>query len=299
VRNIAGLFWDLRYIIVLCFSIQWLVFVFHAAPNRSQRYYDATGAVTYWLAVLLSYAIGGNVLRVSRPQIISLCVLLWCTRLGFFLHGRIVRDQKDKHFRSSQKNLLHYFGVWTFQGSWCVLVGLPAYLSNMQHTPQPDLGVGDLLGLILFVVGWGTEVLADHQKDRFRNVEANRKRFINTGLWAWSRHPNYFGEILLWCGLALSASHGLQGIPQAVVWLSPLFTLLLLGWLSGIPMLEEYADNKWGFDPSYHAYKATTNVLLPWPPAEDLAQHQTKMLKRSYSGGSPTKPAIPVSLYGE
>ena len=72
VRNIAGLFWDLRYIIVLCFSIQWLVFVFHAAPNRSQRYYDATGAVTYWLAVLLSYAIGGNVLRVSRPQIISL-----------------------------------------------------------------------------------------------------------------------------------------------------------------------------------------------------------------------------------
>ena len=107
--------------------------------------------------------------------------------------------------------------------------------------------------------------MADLQKSRFRADPANRGRFISTGVWAWSRHPNYFGEIVIWVGVFVIAAPVLRGW-QWVGILSPVFVTLLLTRVSGIPLLEKRADRQWGGRPEYEAYKARTSVLVPRPP---------------------------------
>jgi steroid 5-alpha reductase family enzyme len=111
-------------------------------------------------------------------------------------------------------------------------------------------------------VGFALEAVADQQKRRFRERPENAGRFIATGLWAWSRHPNYFGEILLWTGVALVALPALDGWQLATL-LSPVFVTLLLTRVSGVPLLEERADARWGDDPEYLAYKKRTPLLVP------------------------------------
>jgi steroid 5-alpha reductase family enzyme len=117
----------------------------------------------------------------------------------------------------------------------------------------------------LWGAGFAIEAIADHQKARFRADPANRDRFIATGLWAWSRHPNYCGEILLWAGVALVALPALSGF-ALVTLVSPLFVYVLLTRVSGIPLLEARSDSRWGADPAYRAYKARTPALWLRPP---------------------------------
>ena len=114
----------------------------------------------------------------------------------------------------------------------------------------------------MWVAGFVVEVIADQQKSRFREDPANAGRFINVGLWARSRHPNYFGEILLWAGISVMAIPYLSGI-QWVVMLSPLFVYALLTRVSGIPTLVRRGQELWGDDPAYQAYVASTPRLLP------------------------------------
>jgi steroid 5-alpha reductase family enzyme len=132
--------------------------------------------------------------------------------------------------------------------------------------PVDGLGVLDAVGCALWLFGFGIEVMADAQKSAFRNNPDNRGRFISTGLWAWSRHPNYFGEIVLWTGLFLVSVSQLQGL-EWLVGLSPVFVAGLLIAGSGIPLLEADADTRWGSDPDYQRYKATTPVLVLRPPS--------------------------------
>jgi len=117
----------------------------------------------------------------------------------------------------------------------------------------------------MWVVGFLIEVTADRQKRVFKRDTANAGKFINVGLWSWSRHPNYFGEILLWTGMAVLAIPVLSG-GQWVTLISPVFVYLLLTRLSGIPTLTEKAQKKWGDDADYQAYLARTSLLIPLPP---------------------------------
>ena len=121
-------------------------------------------------------------------------------------------------------------------------------------------------GLLIWAAGFAIEATADVQKSRFRADPANRGAFIHTGLWAWSRHPNYFGEIVLWIGVAVIALPVLQGW-QYVTLISPLFVILLLTRVSGVPLLEKRADEKWGGQDDYEAYKRRTPVLVILPRA--------------------------------
>ncbi len=139
---------------------------------------------------------------------------------------------------------------------------LAAALAAITTTAREDLGVVSFIGLAVWVAGFAVEATADLQKSRFRADPANRGRFISTGLWAWSRHPNYLGEIVLWIGVALVAVPVLRGW-QWVTLVSPLFVALLLTRVSGVPLLEKRADEKWGGQPDYEAYKARTPVLVP------------------------------------
>jgi steroid 5-alpha reductase family enzyme len=113
----------------------------------------------------------------------------------------------------------------------------------------------------LFIFGFVTEVIADKQKTAFRSIPENRDKFITTGLWAKSRHPNFFGEIILWTGIAVMSFSSLTGL-QYLTLISPVFTYLLLVYVSGVRMLEARADKKWGDNEEYIKYKTETPVLM-------------------------------------
>jgi steroid 5-alpha reductase family enzyme len=152
--------------------------------------------------------------------------------------------------------------TWTLGGLW-VFITMAAGLAAMTSSAESvTLSWYALIGIVLWLQGFIVEVVADHQKTRFRSKKENRDKFINEGLWSLSRHPNYYGEITLWIGIAFIAFPVLQGW-QLLTLISPIFVYILLTRISGITMLERRADKKWGDDPEYQLYKETTSSLIP------------------------------------
>jgi steroid 5-alpha reductase family enzyme len=192
-------------------------------------------------------------------------VSIWAVRLGSYLYRRIQKAGADTRFDDIKPSFTRFLMAWTLQGLW-VFLTLAAALAAMTAASAPPFGLMGWLGAAVWAAGFAIEAIADAQKQAFRADAANQGRFIQSGLWAWSRHPNYFGEIVLWTGIALIALPALSGW-QYVALISPLFVYLLLTRVSGIPMLESRADERWGDEPEYQAYKARTPVLFPRPPA--------------------------------
>jgi steroid 5-alpha reductase family enzyme len=244
----------------MAFVIQWLVFI----PSyllRNESFYDLTGSITYIsvtvVAVLLSPEIDG------RSILLLGLVVIWATRLGTFLFRRIRKAGKDARFDELKTSFSRFLLTWTLQGLW-VSFTLAAALAAITSTTRKGLDVFALIGFLVWALGFAFEVVADTQKSRFRADPANKGKFIQSGVWAWSRHPNYFGEIVLWIGVAIIALPVLRGW-QWVTLISPVFVTLLLTRVSGVPMLEKRADEKWGGQDDYEAYKGRTPVLIPWP----------------------------------
>lgn len=249
-------------VMALAFLIQWLAFI-PAWWFRTEHYYDLTGTLTYISVVIAALLLSGN--TSPRALLVVLMVTVWSARLGWFLFKRIRHDGRDQRFDGVRESLPRFLAAWTLQGLWVALT-LPAALVVIT-TQARDAAPGwaDFAGIILWCSGFAIEVVADAQKRAFRRDPANKGAFIADGLWSWSRHPNYFGEIMLWTGVALLATPYLHG-SLWLAWISPLFVLLLLTRISGIPLLEETAEERWGGRPEWKAYKATTPVLWPRPP---------------------------------
>lgn len=247
----------------LAFIIQWLVFI-HAYLKKTEKYFDLTGGITYltltWVAVLLVPEVD------ARALLLAGLVSIWAVRLSIFLFRRVRAAGEDRRFREIKTSFSRFLLTWTLQGLWVSLT-LAAALAAITSITRVDLDIFALLGFLLWVIGFGIEAQADRQKSAFRQDPENAGKFIRTGLWAWSRHPNYFGEILLWLGAAVIAFPALQGW-QLLTLISPVFVLLLLTRVSGVPMLEKRADEKWGGQAEYEQYKASTPVLFPRPPAK-------------------------------
>ena len=191
-------------------------------------------------------------------------VVVWAVRLGSYLVLRIRKAGADSRFDAIKPSFPRFLSTWTLQGLWVTLT-LAAALAAITTTERVSLGTVTAIGIVVWVVGIGLEATADAQKSRFRADPANKGRFIQSGLWSWSRHPNYFGEIVLWVGVAIVALPVLRGW-QWVTLISPVFVFLLLTRVSGVPLLEKSADERWGSEPEYQAYKARTSVLTPRPP---------------------------------
>lgn len=245
--------------VVLAFAINWAVFV-PSVRFRTERYYDLTGSVTYLSLVLVALAPHRGAPD-ARALLLACLVAIWALRLGSYLFVRISREGADRRFDGVKTSVPRFFLAWTLQGLWVVLT-LSCALAAMTSARRTPVGAVEVVGAVVWLVGFSIEVLADRQKRLFRADPANRDRFIESGLWAWSRHPNYVGEIVLWTGIAIIALPALTGW-QHVTLLSPVFVYVLLAYVSGVPLLEQRADQRWGNDPRYRAYRDRTPVLFP------------------------------------
>jgi steroid 5-alpha reductase family enzyme len=244
--------------VAAAFVIQWLVFI-PSYKAQTEKFYDLTGALTYIsITVFLVLASPGVD---ARGLVLAVMVVLWAVRLGSFLFLRISKHGKDDRFDELKPDFFRFLNTWTIQGLWVVLTAALAWVAI---TSDRKVGLDWFfwVGLLVWAAGITVETVADVQKARFKAEPANKGRFINTGLWSRSRHPNYFGEITLWVGVAIIALPVLQGWQWAAL-VSPVFVALLLIKGSGVPPLEAKADKKWGSQADYEAYKQNTPVLVP------------------------------------
>ena len=255
--RLAG--WPTMSVLALgAFGIQWLAFI-PARVLQSERFYDLTGSITYIAVTLVAISVATTPSGVQ--WLIAIMIFLWAGRLGSFLFLRIHAAGGDQRFDRIKVSSSRFFVAWTLQGAWVVMTSCAA-LTAILSAEQPPVGAIYVIGAVMWTTGFAIEVIADRQKSRFREDPGNEDQFINAGLWARSRHPNYFGEILLWAGIAVMAIPYLSGT-QWVVMLSPIFVYALLTRLSGIPTLARRGQELWGDDPAYQAYVANTPRLVP------------------------------------
>ncbi len=212
------------------------------------------------VAVILALWNTGAGLAAILP---CLLVVVWAARLGGYLFSRIRAMKVDPRFDGMRDKPLRFARFWSLQALAVFTIMLPVTLSL--EAPPAGRGFDGYLiaGGCAWLLGICIEVVADAQKSVFKKSGA--PGFIRTGLWSWSRHPNYFGESLLWWGIFVMTVPALDDL----VWLGalgPLFITLLLLFVSGIPLLEKAADKKFGGRPEYEAYKKATSIFVPLPP---------------------------------
>jgi steroid 5-alpha reductase family enzyme len=242
----------------LAFLIQWLAFI-PAYLLQTEKFFDLTGSLTYISVIIIAVIFSTDV--DSRAILLSILVAVWAIRLGSFLFGRIRKAGKDDRFDEIKPSFIRFLNVWTIQGLW-VTFTMAAALAAITTATRKELDLFAIVGFLVWIFGFAIEVVADSQKSRFSANPDNKGKFIQTGLWSRSRHPNYFGEIMLWVGIAIIALPVLQGW-QWVALISPVFVTLLLTRVSGVPLLEKKADKKWGGQEDYESYKKRTPVLIP------------------------------------
>jgi len=241
------------------FLIHWLVFI----PSylfKTEKYYDISGTVAY--LVMTGIAVFSADELNLRSQVVAILIAVWALRLGLFLFIRVFQAGEDKRFHEVKKSFLRFFVWFSMSALWVFLTTSNALTLILNNDPLID-DVYFLIGLMIWLIGFTFEVISDEQKRRFRNNSENKGQFIATGLWSISRHPNYFGEILIWVGMAVISYPVLSGW-QYVTLISPLFVTLLLTKVSGINLLEASSDKKWGHLESYQNYMQGTSVLIPF-----------------------------------
>ena len=245
--------------ILLAFLIHWLFFI-PAYLLKTEKFFDLTGSLTYISIMVYVVYTKNNLQEQIGSIILASLVILWAVRLGSFLFLRIKKAGEDKRFREIKTSFARFFLLWTISGMWvsfCSMCALTAIASN----DGVILNNIFYIGLVTFIIGLSVEIIADSQKTKFRKDPKNKDKFINEGLWAKSRHPNYVGEITLWAGVAIMSFSSLEG-SQYISLISPIFTYLLLVYVSGVPQLTASGQKKWGHLESYQDYIKNTPTLI-------------------------------------
>ena len=246
--------------VMLAFLIQWVAYI-PAYIFQTEKFYDLTGSLSYLTVIWFVFFSSNNLSGLNMQNLIVVTLIsIWAIRLGTFLFGRIHKDGEDKRFRTIKTSASQFFMTWTLQGMWvsiCTMCAITA-ISSSQGIIANALFY---LGLAFFIVGFAIEVVSDQQKSAFRAVPENKEKFITSGLWSKSQHPNYFGEILLWSAIALLSISSLNGT-QYLTLISPIFTYVLLVYISGVRMLDDMGNKKWGHLEEYKEYKRNTPTLF-------------------------------------
>ncbi|XP_050418957.1 uncharacterized protein LOC126832280 [Patella vulgata] len=243
----------------LDFGIQWGCWAV-AALLKTEKFYDMAGSATFALLAYQSLSSGGQFFL--RQKINTGLVLTWALRLGSYLVTRIMKDGEDKRFNNVRDKPSIFWIYWTIQGVWIFITLLPTLIVNSKQRDR-DLTTNDYIGWAIWALGFFFEAVGDYQKSVFRANPDNAGKFISTGLWSISRHPNYFGEILMWLGIYISSTSVLKGVEHIGV-ISPVFVAYLLTRVSGIPLLEKSSAKRWGSSPAYQQYVKSTAKLIPY-----------------------------------
>ncbi len=247
--------------VLLAYVIHWIAYI-PAYVFQTEKFYDLTGSVTYlsvvWFVFLSTYQ---SISLNFGNLILVLLISIWTIRLGLFLFIRIHKAGEDKRFRTIKTSASQFFMTFTISGLWVTLCSMCALVA-ISSPEGLVMNALTYVGIILFIIGFGIEIIADNQKTAFRSIEANKDSFITSGLWSKSRHPNYFGEVLLWFAIAVISFSSLEGL-QLITLISPVFTYILLVYVSGVRMLEDMNDKKWADDENYKSYKENTPMLFP------------------------------------
>ena len=253
--NLADLFSTLG----ISLLIQAVFFVF-AASLKTDKVTDLSYGLTF---VILAFVLLLKNDPADPAQLaLAMMVVLWGVRLAGYLFYRIVRIKRDARFDGIRENFWKFFQFWLFQGIAVWIIMLPVTVWFGAPEPWQLLMV---LGSGVWLAGLAIETIADIQKFRQKSGASGALRWTSSGLWRYSRHPNYFGELLCWWGVFLFAATGLKGWSWLSI-LGPVTITYILLYVTGIPPLEQTADKKWGGDPGYLEYKRSTNVLIPRLP---------------------------------
>ena len=257
IANLTGI-QNITYAVLFIFLIHLLIFV----PSyffQTEKFFDLTGTISYVSSVLFIFFKSNTVESINFGSLVlSTFIIIWSLRLGTFLFLRIKKAGKDRRFNEIKKSFSWFFMAFSTSGMWvticsiCALTGIANGIIFSTTT---------IIGIIIFIVGFTIEIIADLQKTKFRANVDNKDKFISIGLWKYSRHPNYLGEIILWLGISLISFSSLEGF-QYVTLISPIFTYLLLVNVSGINLLEKSGDKRWGMLESYKKYKEKTPRLI-------------------------------------
>ena len=249
----------------LVIQTAWIILIIHWAAFlpalifKTEKFYDLTGSICYAFgSVFVYYQTYGATFSLSL--FISIAVLIWTIRLGSFLLKRVLDEGEDKRFRTIKTSPTQFFMTFNLSALWVVICSLCALtaVSNGVLVVEPIF----YLGLLTFITGFSIEIIADNQKTQFRAIPENANKFITTGLWSSSRHPNYFGEVVLWAGIAIMSLPYLEGA-QYWTLISPIFSFVLIYFVSGVRMLEARASVKWGENTEYQKYVKKTPVFFP------------------------------------
>ncbi len=244
--------------VAAAFVIQWLAFI-PAFIFQTEKFYDLIGSLSYISITILLVVFSPGVS--AREVLVMVLILIWAGRLGTFLVRRIHKAGKDGRFDELKPHFFRFLNAWTLQGLWISFTSSAAWIVITSRSSREfDYFAG--IGLLIWLIGFSLEAIADWQKSRFIADPANKGNFIDVGLWSRSRHPNYFGEITIWTGMAVIALPIFTGW-QWIGLISPVFVAILLTRISGVPILEKRADEKWGGQADYQKYKKKTPVLIP------------------------------------
>jgi len=231
----------------------------------------------------------------ARNVLASTFLMLWSFRLGGFLLFRVLKTGSDNRFDEMRSQFFKFMGFWVFQLLWAWTVSMPVTFINSPYISAPEHGGGnapfgsasDIIGIIFFVVGFLFEAISDVQKYRFKSQKPPKEAVNDKGLWGWSRHPNYWGEIVLHWGIWLVtiqpaftnrvSNRGQSALLAGVV--GPLFITLLLFFVSGLPTAEKPVQKRYyllQYGPksveghpwaNYQDYLRSTSLFWPIPPA--------------------------------
>ena len=246
------------FILITAVLVQ-IIFFIPSFLLKTEKYYDLVGSLTYIATVSLAYFAVED--KTMIDSIIYFYVMVWALRLGIYLFRRVRNDGKDVRFEKPKRHFFWFLQYWMGQALWVSLTACAAIIAILS-SEEDTLPVLAMVGMALWLSGFTIESISDYQKRAFRKENNPNEAFIHTGLWARSRHPNYFGEITLWTGIAVIALNTLTGIEYFTL-VSPVFVYILLTRMSGVNLLERIADERYGHLEEYQRYKRNTPVLVP------------------------------------
>jgi steroid 5-alpha reductase family enzyme len=228
----------------LALGIQVVFFIF-AAAFKTDKVTDLSYGLTFIIIAAYLYVVGQTSLALAAM------VVLWGLRLASYLLVRIIHMKKDSRFDGIRENFWAFAKFWAGQGVAVWIIMLPVIIGGSSSWLW--------VGVIIWALGLGIETVADWQKYTFK--KRNKDSFVNIGVWRYARHPNYFGEMLVWWGVFFALVPFTGWAWLAII--GPLSITSILLFVTGIPPLEKHMQKKYGKDPAFKQYVKNTRLLVP------------------------------------